>query len=89
MIGFIKCDICGKFFSDDDNKKYDGLMPYYYDDIGMPKTLHDRSKCITDSDDNNADVPEMIDMCCDCFDKFVNWVKLCKGDAEEKEEEND
>lgn len=83
MTGFIKCDICGKFFSEDSNKKYDGLMAYYYDDIGKPKTLHDRSKYITDSNNNNADVSEMIDMCSDCFDKFVNWIRINKKEVGE------
>lgn len=90
MIGFIKCDICGRFFSDDEHEKYDGLMPFYYDDAGIPRPLNSRSKYITDSDNNNADVPQMIDMCNNCFDKFVNWVRLCKADAgKQKEVEND
>ena len=31
MIGFCKCDICGKIYHRGENKNYDGLMVWYFD----------------------------------------------------------
>lgn len=31
MIGFCKCDICGKVYHQDENKNYDGIIIWYTD----------------------------------------------------------
>lgn len=31
MVGFCKCDICGKVYHKDENKNYDGLMVWRCD----------------------------------------------------------
>lgn len=80
MKDYIKCDICGKCFDVDENERYDGLMPYFYTDDGETVVpVDNRSKSIIDSDGCSIGVPEMIDMCSGCFEKFTDWIKAQKG----------
>ena len=87
MRNFIKCDVCGKFYNGKDNERYDGVAVFFYGSNAIACTC--RKGNIIERNGDDSGVPVNIDMCRDCFDKFVNWAKLCKEDAGEKEEEND
>lgn len=43
MIGFCKCDICGKVYNQDENKNYDGIM-IWYTDQETGTTMHGNRK---------------------------------------------
>lgn len=87
MTGFIKCDICGKFYKRSDNVRYDGLAAFYYGSGGP--LCHNGKENIIERNGDDSGIPTRIDMCNGCFDKFVNWIKLCRADAGVKDEEND
>jgi hypothetical protein len=45
-----------------------------YHNVMMKKLCTPEGKYITD-------VPEMIDICPDCFEKFCNWIKMVKEET--------
>lgn len=80
MKGFIKCDICGKFYKETDSERYDGLTVFYYGANGGRGILS-RNSNIYDRNGADSGIPTSIDMCTRCFDRFVDWAKMCKSDA--------
>lgn len=82
MIGFCKCDICGKIYHRGENKNYDGLMVWYFDKE-TDTTMHGDRKynIIAPNGESMKDVPEVMDICPDCFERFCD---LVKGIKEEK-----
>lgn len=83
MRGYVKCDICGKFYTGDDNERYDGLAVFYYGNSGTLCPCSNGN--IIEHNGDDSGIPLRIDMCHDCFDKFVNWAKICKEDTENQE----
>lgn len=81
MRGFIKCDICGKFYIPSENKRYDGLALFCYNSQAGGRTILDQNLRIVMSDGSDTDIPASIDMCQGCFDRFVGWAILAKDDA--------
>ena len=81
MKGYIKCDICGKFYKEDDNERYDGLAAFYYEPAVGGRTVLAADKNIIETDGSDSSIPVSMDMCADCFNRFVNWAKMCKADA--------
>lgn len=83
MRGFVKCDICGRFYRADENERYDGLSVFYYGSNGVEECYrHDFHAHIIEKDGSDSGIPLKIDTCSDCFYRFVNWAKMCKDDAE-------
>ena len=79
MIGFCKCDICGKVYHRDENKNYDGLMIWYaHQETG--DTMHGgRNRDIIEPGGKTVKgVPEMMDVCPACFGLFCDWIKSLK-----------
>lgn len=61
MIGFCKCDICGKVYHQDENKNYDGIMIWYADqETGT--TMHGNRKydIIAPNGETMKGSPEMM-----------------------------
>lgn len=87
MIGFCKCDICGKVYHPDENKYYDGLMVWYNDKDG--NTMHGNRKYdIVKKDVKTVKTvktvkvaPEVMDICPRCFDRFCDWIKTIKEES--------
>lgn len=79
MIGFCKCDICGNVYHKDENKNYDGLMVWYFDKE-TDTVMHGNRKydIVAPNGESMKDIPEMMDICPDCFERFCNWIKTSK-----------
>ena len=81
MIGFCKCDVCGNVYHKSENKNYDGIMVWYYDGDGDTITGK-RNYNITGPDDELLKtVPEMMDVCPKCFERFCNWIKIVREET--------
>lgn len=79
MIGFCKCDICGSMYHKDKNKNYDGLMVWYaHKEDGTIMHGSRNYDIIRPNGENVKGVPEMMDVCPRCFDRFCDWVKKIK-----------
>lgn len=81
MKGYIKCDICGKFYKEFDAERYDGLTAFYYSPVNGARTMVEMNKNIIETDGSDSDIPASMDMCTDCFNRFVDWAKMCKEDS--------
>lgn len=81
MRGFCKCDLCGNVYHKDANKDYDGIMVWYYDrdgDIICGKREID----LTGTDGKLlSTVPEMMDICPNCFERFCNWIRMARNES--------
>lgn len=76
MRGYCKCDLCGSVYHKDENKNYDGIMVWYYDGDGDTITGN-RNYNITGPDDELLKtVPEMMDVCPECQERFCNWIRM-------------
>ena len=81
MIGFCKCDLCGNIYHKDDNKNYDGIMVWFYDRDGDTITGK-RDIDLTGPDGKLlSTVPEMMDICPDCFNRFCDWIKVIRSES--------
>ena len=79
MIGFCKCDICGKVYHQDENKNYDGLMVWYHHkETG--DTMHGSRNydIVKPNGETMKGAPEMMDVCPACFGRFCGWIKSFK-----------
>lgn len=78
MTGFCKCDICGNVYHKDENKNYDGLMVWHYDEDGDIACGNRKYNIVTPNGESMKDIPEMMDVCPSCFNKFCDLVKSIK-----------
>lgn len=78
MVGFCKCDLCGNVYHKDENKNYDGLMVWYLDKDGVTMNGNRKYNIVKPNGESMKDVPEVMDICPDCFDRFCNWIKMIK-----------
>lgn len=76
MIGFCKCDICGNMYHKDENKNYDGIMVWYFDEDGDIMTGKRKYNITGRDGEVMKDIPEMLDVCPNCFERFYNWIKM-------------
>lgn len=80
MIGSWICDICGKEYHKDDNKSYDGIAIWCHDVDG--NITGKRYNNVPDPDGKTWNtVPKMMDVCPDCFEKFVNWIEQVRKET--------
>ena len=89
MRGFCKWDLCGDVYHEDENKNYDGIMVWFYDrdgDIICGK----RDIDVTGPDGKLlSTVPEMMDVCPKCFERFCNFIKATRGESKSNTNNND
>lgn len=78
MIGFCKCDICGDVYHKDENKNYDGIMVWYFDEDGDIMTGKRKYNIIAPNGETMKGSPEMMDVCPACFGRFCDWIKSFK-----------
>ena len=80
MRGYCKCDLCGSIYHEDENKIYDGITVWWKGKSDQmcsrdDKKLHTPDgKCITD-------IPEMMDVCPECQERFYNWIRMARNEA--------
>ena len=79
MIGFCKCDICGNVYHKDENKNYDGLMIWYFNKETNDVMHGSRNyEIIRPTGENVKNVPEVMDICPSCFNRFCDWIESIK-----------
>lgn len=81
MRGYCKCDICSSTYHKDDNKYYDGIAVWYYDEDG--DIMCGKRDCNITGPDGKllSNVPEMMDICPNCFERFCNWIRMARNES--------
>ena len=81
MRGFCKCDLCGVVYHKDDNKEYDGITVWYLDRDGDSICGQEGSVLIDGNGEKVDKIPEKMDICPKCFDRFCNWIKIVREET--------
>lgn len=80
MRGICKCDLCGNVYSEKENPVYDGITVWWKNKTGENKFPASTSQLSTQSGDKLTDMPAVIDLCPNCFERFYNWIKMSRDD---------
>lgn len=76
MRGICKCDICGNVYNEKDNLVYDGITVWWKDKSGGNKFPASAAKLTELNGDKVTDMPAVMDICPNCFERFYNWIKM-------------
>ena len=80
MRGYCKCDLCGSIYHEDENKIYDGITVWWK---GKSDSMSSRDydKLHTPDGKYITDIPEMMDVCPECQERFYNWIRMARNEA--------
>ena len=80
MRGYCKCDLCGSIYHEDENKIYDGITVWWK---GKSDSMcsKDDNKLYTPDGKYITDIPEMMDVCPECQERFYNWIRMARNEA--------
>ena len=79
MRGYCKCDLCGSIYHEDENKIYDGITVWWKGKSDLMCSRDD--KLHTPDGKYITDIPEMMDVCPECQERFYNWVRMARNEA--------
>ena len=80
MRGICKCDLCGAIYSEKDNPVYDGITVWWKNKAGENKFPASSSQLSTQSGDKLTDMPAVMALCPNCFERFYNWIKMSRDE---------
>ena len=80
MRGYCKCDLCGSIYHEDENKIYDGITVWWK---GKSDSMcsRDNKKLNTPDGKYITDIPEMMDVCPECQERFYNWIRMARNES--------
>ena len=80
MRGYCKCDLCGSIYHEDENKIYDGITVWWK---GKSDSMcsRDDKKLHTPDGKYITDIPEMMDVCPECQERFYNWIRMARNES--------
>lgn len=81
MRGFCKCDLCGNIYDEADNQVYSGITVWWKDYTGENKLPASDDKLSELSGCKVTDMPALMDICPNCFERFYNWIKMNREEA--------
>ena len=80
MRGFCKCDLCGCVYHEDENKIYDGITVWWKGKSDSMCSTDDK-KLYTPDGKYITDIPEMMDVCPECQERFYNWIRMARNES--------
>lgn len=84
MRGFCKCDLCGRFYNNDDNEQYDGITVWWFDSNHVVRTPSRKDILGTMGDKDLAKdkvkIQSVMDVCPNCMERFANWVMIMRNE---------
>ena len=80
MRGYCKCDLCGSVYHEDENKIYDGITVWWKGKSDQ-MCSRDDNKLYTPDGKYIKDIPEMMDVCPECQERFYNWIRMARNEA--------
>ena len=88
MIGFCKCDLCGRVYHKKDNEFYDGITVWKNDWTGTRSLPDDGEKLITPGGES-TDIPATMDVCPNCFELFYSWIRMARNESKSPANDKD
>lgn len=89
MRGYCKCDLCGRTYHEDENQMYDGITVWFNNEAGENMFPVPDNKLCTQSGELIDDMPAVIDVCPNCFERFYNWIRITRNEAKSSIKDND
>ena len=89
MRGFCKCDLCGNIYHEDDNESYDGITFWWKNKSGETRFPMSDAKLFTTSCELIDDMPAVMDICPNCFERFYNWIMMARNETKSPVNDND
>lgn len=80
MKGFCKCDLCGNMYHESDNKAYDGITVWWFSPSGEMRFPDKDTKLANLNGNNSTNIPAILDICPNCFERFYNWIKMSRDE---------
>lgn len=80
MRGYCKCDLCGGMYHEDENKIYDGITVWWKGKSDSMCSTDDK-KLHTPDGKYITDIPEMMDVCPECQERFYNWIRMARNES--------
>ena len=80
MRGICKCDLCGSVYIETDNAIYDGITVWWKNKAGENKFPASDAKLCTPRSETIDDLPAVMDVCPNCFERFYNWIKMSRDE---------
>ena len=81
MRGFCKCDLCGNIYHKDVNESYDGITFWWKNKSGENRFPMSDAKIFTTSGELIDDMPAVMDICPNCFERFYNWISMVRNES--------
>ena len=81
MRGYCKCDLCGSLYNETENVTYAGITVWWKNKSGENRFPMPDSKLCTQSGELINDMPAVIDICPNCFERFYNWIKITRNES--------
>lgn len=80
MRGICKCDLCGNVYCEKENPVYDGITVWWKNNAGENKIPASASQLSTQSGDKLTDMPAVMDLCPNYFERFYNLIKMSRDE---------
>ena len=88
MRGFCKCDLCGNIYHKDVNESYDGITFWWKNKSGENRFPMSDAKIFTTSGELIDDMPAVMDICPNCFERFYNWIRMARNEAKSSSDDD-
>lgn len=82
MRGYCKCDLCGRVYNETENAAYDGITVWNKDKAGENRIPVLGAKLCTQSGEPFDDIPAVMDICPNCFERFYNWIGMTRNNSD-------
>ena len=80
MRGFCKCDLCGSLYNETENVTYSGITVWWKNKAEERFPMPGDKLC-TPSGEIIDDMPAVMDICPNCFERFYNWIRMARNEA--------
>lgn len=81
MRGYCKCDLCGGVYNETENATYDGITVWWKNKAGENRFPMSDAKLCKPSGELIDDMPAVMDICPNCFERFYNWIRMTRNEA--------
>ena len=82
MRGYCKCDLCGGVYNETENAAYDGITVWRKSKDGENRIPVLGAKLCTQSGEPFDDMPAVMDICPNCFERFYNWIRMTRNNSD-------
>ena len=88
MRGYCKCDLCGSLYNEKENTAYDGITVWWKNKTGENEFPPSDAKLCALRGEPTDDMPAIMDICPNCFERFYNWIRMTRNEAKSSKDDD-